>query len=65
MLERIELFLRPYESQIDRLSRDLEKAEDSLEQERSARREAEIELSRISAKLEERSRPWYKRLFGA
>jgi len=54
---QIELFIRPYESQIERLAADLER-------EREARITAEKELARISAKLEERGLPWYKRLFG-
>jgi len=49
---QLELFLRPYESQITRLTTDLEKGRGELEQERAARIEAEKELSRLSAKLE-------------
>lgn len=61
---QIELFIRPYESQISRLSEELEREREELDKEREARRAAELELSRLSAKLEERSLPWYKRLFG-
>lgn len=61
---QIELFIRPYESQISRLSAELEREREELEKEREARIAAEKELSRLSAKLEERSLPWYKRLFG-
>ena len=61
---QIELFVRPYESQISRLSADLERERENLEKEREARIAAELELSRVTAKLEERSRPWHKRLFG-
>lgn len=69
--EMMLLMLRPYESQIDRLSREIDKeretrreAEREIDKERQARIEAEKENSRLSAKLEERDRPWYKRLFG-
>lgn len=61
---QIELFIRPYESQISRLSADLEREREELDKEREARITAEKELSRLSALLEERSRPWYKKLFG-
>ncbi len=62
--DQIGLFLRPYESQVSRLSAELERERGELEREREGRRAAELELSRLSAKLEERNRPWYKRLFG-
>jgi DNA-binding transcriptional MerR regulator len=61
---QLELFLRPYETQISRLTADLDREREELERERAARIEAEKELSRLSAKLEERDKPWYKRLFG-
>lgn len=53
---QIELFIRPFESQIERLSRE-------LESEREAHLSAEKELARLRAILEERDKPWYKRLF--
>lgn len=62
--DQIELFLRPYENQLSRLSADLEREGEELDREREARRAAELELSRLSAKLEEKSLPWYRRLFG-
>ena len=64
LTSQFELFLRPYESQISRLSADLDRERAELEKEREARIAAEKELSRLSAKLEERDKPWYKRLFG-
>lgn len=64
LTSQLELFLRPYESQISRLSDDLDRERAELEKEREARIAAEKELSRLSAKLEERDKPWYKRLFG-
>ena len=54
---QIELFLRPYESQISRLSADLEREREEIEREREARITAEKELSRLSALIEERSNP--------
>jgi len=64
LIQQMELFLRPYESQITRLSADLERGREELERERESRITAERELARLAAKLEERSKPWYKRLFG-
>ncbi len=64
LMQQMELFLRPYESQIERLSAELERGRGELEQERESRIAAELELARLAAKLEERSKPWYKRLFG-
>lgn len=64
LMQQMELFLKPYESQISRLSADLERERDELERERESRIAAELELARLAAKLEERSKPWYKRLFG-
>lgn len=61
---QMELFIRPYESQISRLAADLERGRGELEEERNKRIAAELELSRLSAILEERSQTWYKRLFG-
>lgn len=61
---QLELFVRPYESQISRLSAELEKEREELERERNARIAAELELSRLAARMEERSKPWFKRLFG-
>jgi DNA-binding transcriptional MerR regulator len=61
---QLSLYVRPYEVQIERLSADLEGERARLEEEREARITAEKELSRLSAILEEREKPWYKRLFG-
>ncbi len=54
--DQIELFLRPYENQLSRLSADLEREGEELDREREARRAAELELSRLSAKLEQLDR---------
>ena len=64
LTQQMELFLKPYESQIDRLSAELERERGELERERESRITAERELARLSATLEERSKPWYRRLFG-
>ena len=64
LIQQMELFLRPYESQIERLSAELEKERGELERERESRIAAERELARLAAQMEERSKPWYKRLFG-
>ncbi len=64
LTQQMELFLRPYESQIERLSAELERERGELERERESRITAERELARLSATLEERSKPWYRRLFG-
>ncbi len=53
---QIELFLRPYEYQLSRLSAEHEREREELETEREARRAAELELSRLTAKLEELDR---------
>lgn len=64
LLQQMDLFLRPYENQIERLSAELERERGELERERESRITAERELARLSATLEERSKPWYRRLFG-
>lgn len=61
---QIELFLKPYDSQIQRLTAEIERDRQELEQERERRIAAEIELARLSGMMESRSKPWYKRLFG-
>lgn len=63
-MQQFELFLRPYENQIERLSAELERERGDLERERESRITAERELARLSATLEERSKPWFRRLFG-
>ena len=45
LTQQMELFMRPFENQISRLS-------------------AELELARLKTQLEERGKPWFKRLFG-
>lgn len=64
LTQQMELFLRPFENQIERLSVELERERGELERERESRITAERELARLSATLEERSKPWFKRLFG-
>ena len=61
---QLELFVRPYETQISRLAAELDHEREELERERAARIAAELELARLSARMEERSKPWFKRLFG-
>lgn len=64
LLDRIALFLKPYEDQIGRLSEELEESKDKLEEERERRIKAELELERLKAQAEERSRSFWDRLLG-
>lgn len=78
LLDRIALFLKPYEDQIKRLSQDLDRERGELKEERErlkeerekleeekARRTAlELELERLKAQAEERSRSFWDRLLG-
>lgn len=64
LTQQMELFLRPFESQISRLSAELDRERTELERERENRIAAELELARLRTQLEERGKPWFKRLFG-
>lgn len=64
LIQQIELFLQPYETQVSRLSAELERERTELERERENRIAAELELARLKTQLEERGKPWFKRLFG-
>ena len=64
LIQQMELFLKPYESQLERLSAELERERGEHERERESRIAAELELARLKTQIEERAKPWYKRLFG-
>lgn len=64
LLQQMEMFLKPYETQVSRLTAELERERTELERERESRITAELELARLKTQMEERGKPWFKRLFG-